>query len=239
MAGVELCTCQTAGQQSDDDDRDEDDRLPIEESPAASLLASRRLRVGRRSRLGTGGWRRRRCCARRRRRRLRTARRWWWRLDTARRRWRWRWRWRPKFLGGCCVRRLPARTDLFGRWFRCPVRTLDPARCGVLVWVAPALPTGPPGTLRRRRRGHLRDSASSSRIHPVNLGQYRSTHVQRSLDHYRDRRSPTARAVRRVHDTHDGGDTPTATKPGCVRNRDNSARAVRKSCAREAVRPPS
>jgi hypothetical protein len=167
VTGVELCTCQAAGQQRDDDDRDEDDRLPIEESPAASLLGSRRLRVGRRSGWGTGRWRRRRCRARWWRRWLSTARRCWRRLDTARR------RWRPEFLGRCCVRRLPARTDLFGRWFSWPVRTLDPARCGVLLWVAPALPTGPPGTLRRRgrRRSHLRDSASSSRIHPVNLGE--------------------------------------------------------------------
>ena len=71
------------------------------------------------------------------------------------------WRRRPEFFGGRCIWWLPARTNLLGRRFGWSIGPLDSSRCRVLVRITPALPTGPPRTLRRWRRGHLRDSASS------------------------------------------------------------------------------
>lgn len=47
---VQFGACQAAGHQRDDDDRDQDDRLPVEESPAAPLLGRRWLSLGRRGR---------------------------------------------------------------------------------------------------------------------------------------------------------------------------------------------
>ena len=69
---------------------------------------------------------------------------------------------RAKFLGRRGIGRLSARPDLFGGRFGRPGRALNPSRRGVLMRVTPALPTGLPRALRRRR-GHLRDSASSGR----------------------------------------------------------------------------
>jgi hypothetical protein len=61
VAGVEFGSGQATGQQRDDDDRNQDDRLPVEESPPAPLLGRRWLyfwRRGRRGRLCAGWWRR-------------------------------------------------------------------------------------------------------------------------------------------------------------------------------------
>ena len=118
---VELGAGQTAGQQRDDDDRDQDDRLPVEESATASLLDCGRLRLGSREPAAVapaggggggppaGGWGGPR----------RVAGRW---AAGAR---------RPELLGRRRIGRPIPRTDLFGRRFRRSAGARKPSRRGV------------------------------------------------------------------------------------------------------------
>ena len=125
---VELGAGQTAGQQRDDDDRDQDDRLPVEESPTALFLDCGRLGLGWcRGEAVAVGHRRVAEAAGHRRVAEAVGHRW----------------------GAAAVatsrsaphREAGTRTDLFGRRFRPPFRTREPSRRRVGWRVAPALPT--------------------------------------------------------------------------------------------------